>query len=140
MEQRHMHMRHQLSRSQLKDFALADRQLLAKRLASQLVELREVGDFSAKFGSPHYVTVPTFYHQAAEADKAQLQESQILEKKIFLKNERAARKKRMSMYQRKLREDGPPDGMSSKEALAKVRHSMPPCCPISLRQLAPASL
>uniref|UniRef100_A0A0R3WSA7 DUF4200 domain-containing protein n=1 Tax=Hydatigena taeniaeformis TaxID=6205 RepID=A0A0R3WSA7_HYDTA len=102
MEQRHMHMRHQLARSQLKDFALADRQLLAKRLASQLVELRE----------------------AAEADKTQLHESQMLEKKIFLKNERAARKKRMSMYQRKLREDGPPDGMSVKEALAKACHSM----------------
>ncbi|KAL5969178.1 Serine/threonine-protein kinase 10 [Taenia solium] len=101
MEQRHMHMRHQLARSQLKDFALADRQLLAKRLASQLVELRE----------------------ASEADKSQLQESQILEKKIFLKNERAARKKRISMYQRKLREDGPPDGMSAKEALAKVEET-----------------
>ncbi|CDS35968.1 STE20 serine:threonine protein kinase [Echinococcus multilocularis] len=101
MEQRHMHMRHQLARSQLKDFALADRQLLAKRLASQLVELRE----------------------AAEADKTQLQESQMLEKKIFLKNERVARKKRMSMYQRKLREDGPPDGMSVKEALAKVEET-----------------
>ncbi|VDK43807.1 unnamed protein product [Taenia asiatica] len=101
MEQRHMHMRHQLARSQLKDFALADRQLLAKRLASQLVELRE----------------------ASEADKSQLQESQMLEKKIFLKNERAARKKRISMYQRKLREDGPPDGMSAKEALAKVEET-----------------
>lgn len=42
MEQRHMHMRHQLARSQLKDFAMADRQLLAKRLASQLIELKEV--------------------------------------------------------------------------------------------------
>ncbi len=42
MEQRHMHMRHQLARSQLKDFAMADRQFLAKRLSSQLVELREV--------------------------------------------------------------------------------------------------
>nr|CDS22752.1 STE20 serine:threonine protein kinase [Echinococcus granulosus] len=101
MEQRHMHMRHQLARSQLKDFALADRQLLAKRLASQLVEFRE----------------------AAEADKTQLQESQMLEKKIFLKNERVARKKRMTTYQRKLREDGPPDGMSVKEALAKVEET-----------------
>uniref|UniRef100_A0A5K3EPU1 Protein kinase domain-containing protein n=3 Tax=Mesocestoides corti TaxID=53468 RepID=A0A5K3EPU1_MESCO len=98
MEQRHMHMRHQLARSQLKDFAMADRQLLAKRLASQLLELRET----------------------AEAEKERLFAAQALEKKAFLKNEKASRKRRMAIYQKRLRDDGPPNGLSVKEATAKV--------------------
>ncbi|KAM7541353.1 hypothetical protein Aperf_G00000043738 [Anoplocephala perfoliata] len=98
MEQLHMHMRHQLARSQLKDFAMADRQLLAKRLASQLIELRE----------------------AAEADRERLHEAQIGEKKIYLKNERLSHKRRMALYQKKLRDDGPPAGMSMKEAMLKM--------------------
>uniref|UniRef100_A0A0R3SQ74 Centrosomal protein of 95 kDa n=1 Tax=Hymenolepis diminuta TaxID=6216 RepID=A0A0R3SQ74_HYMDI len=98
MEQRHMHMRHQLARSQLKDFAMADRQLLAKRLASQLIELKE----------------------AAEADRERLQEAQMVEKKIYLKNEKSSHKRRMAHYQKKLRDDGPPSGMTMKEAIAKM--------------------
>nr|CDS31931.1 STE20 serine:threonine protein kinase [Hymenolepis microstoma] len=98
MEQRHMHMRHQLARSQLKDFAMADRQLLAKRLASQLIELKD----------------------AAEADKERLQETQMLERKIYLKNEKSSHKRRMAHYQKKLRDHGPPSGMTIKEAIAKM--------------------
>ncbi|VDO07235.1 unnamed protein product [Rodentolepis nana] len=98
MEQRHMHMRHQLARSQLKDFAMADRQLLAKRLASQLIELKD----------------------AAEADRERLQETQMLERKIYLKNEKSSHKRRMAHYQKKLRDDGPPNGLTIKEAIAKM--------------------
>ncbi|KAM3173526.1 hypothetical protein ACTXT7_012343 [Hymenolepis weldensis] len=101
MEQRHMHMRHQLARSQLKDFAMADRQLLAKRLASQLIELKE----------------------AAEADRERLQEAQMVEKKIYLKNEKSSHKRRMAHYQKKLRDDGPPSGMTMKEAIAKMEET-----------------
>ncbi|VDD74184.1 unnamed protein product [Mesocestoides corti] len=111
MEQRHMHMRHQLARSQLKDFAMADRQLLAKRLASQLLELREV----RLANNPQKLPSAT-----AEAEKERLFAAQALEKKAFLKNEKASRKRRMAIYQKRLRDDGPPNGLSVKEATAKV--------------------
>ena len=63
------------------------------------------------------------YLQVADADRQRLYEAQMLEKKIFIKNERAARKKRMSMFQRRLREDGAPGGVSVKEAMAKVEEA-----------------
>lgn len=43
MEQRHIQMKYQLAKSQLKDLALSERQFLNRRLASQQLELKEVG-------------------------------------------------------------------------------------------------
>ncbi|BHF59790.1 hypothetical protein SprV_0100275100 [Sparganum proliferum] len=102
MEQRHMQMRYQLAANQIRDFSMAQRQLLARRLASELADLKE----------------------SAEAERSNFLDKQALEKKEFFKREKYNQKKQLAEFQKKLREENPDAGSIPREALAKFQEHL----------------
>ncbi|KAL7063149.1 hypothetical protein AAHC03_0987 [Spirometra sp. Aus1] len=102
MEQRHMQMRYQLAANQIRDFSMAQRQLLARRLASELADLKE----------------------SAEAERSNFLDKQALEKKEFFKREKYNQKKQLAEFQKKLREENPDTGSIPRDALTKFQEHL----------------
>ncbi|VDN22251.1 unnamed protein product [Dibothriocephalus latus] len=113
MEQRHMQMRYQLAANQIRDFSMAQRQLLARRLASEMADLKE----------------------SAEAERSNFLDKQAQEKKEFLKREKYDQKKQLAEFQRNLRAGNPESGPLPKDTLAKFQERWRQTANRNLQQL-----